>query len=43
MKDRLRAAAHALRNFFRGFLGTAPIKPASHDHGDESSTRPFCC
>jgi hypothetical protein len=43
MRDRLRAAARALRNFLRGFTGIAPVHPGAHGRGDDGSRRPFCC
>jgi hypothetical protein len=43
MRIRLERAARALRDFLRGFLGIAPLRPVSHSHGDDGSRRPFCC
>ncbi|HEY8155436.1 MAG TPA: hypothetical protein VII72_15025 [Myxococcota bacterium] len=43
MKDHLRAAARALRDFLRGFTGIASVRPGTHDHEDDGSRRPFCC
>ena len=43
MTGRLRAAASALRNFLRGFVGIAPLRPGAGSHGDDGSRRPFCC
>ena len=43
MSDRLRAAARALRNFLRGFVGIAPVRPGAGSHGDDGSRRPMCC
>ena len=43
MKDRLRAAARALRNFLQGFVGTAPGLPGARTREDDGSHRPFCC
>ena len=42
MKVRLGNAARALRDFLRGFVGIAPVRPVAH-HGDDGSRRPFCC
>ena len=43
MKSRLRSAAHALRNFLRGFVGIAPVRPGADSHGKDGSRRPICC
>jgi len=43
MSDHLRAAARALRDFLRGFVGIAPVRPSACSHGDDGSRRPFCC
>jgi hypothetical protein len=43
MRIRLRRAARALRDFLRGFVGIAPVRPVAHRHGDDGSRRPFCC
>ena len=43
MRVRLRAAAHALRNFLRGFVGIAPVRAGAGSHGDDGSRRPTCC
>ena len=43
MKLRLRVAARALRDFLRGFVGIAPVRPVAHSHGKDGSRRPFCC
>jgi len=43
MKIRLRSAARALRDFLRGFVGIAPLRPGAHSHRDDGSRRPFCC
>jgi hypothetical protein len=42
MSRRLRAAARALRNFLRGFVGIAPLRPLAKAQGD-GTQRPFCC
>jgi hypothetical protein len=43
VKQRLFAAAQALRQFLAGFVGTAPVRPgACHEH-DAAARRPFCC
>jgi hypothetical protein len=43
MSHRLRAAARALRDFLRGFIGVAPLRPGAGSHSDDGSRRPFCC
>jgi hypothetical protein len=43
VKDRLRAAALALRNFLRGFTGITPVRPGACSQKDDGSRRPFCC
>jgi hypothetical protein len=43
MRGRLRSAARALRDFLRGFVGIAPVRPGPHSHGEDGSRRPFCC
>jgi hypothetical protein len=42
MSQRLRAAACALRDFLRGFVGIAPRPPLAHTKHD-GRQRPFCC
>ena len=42
MSDHLRAAARALRDFLRGFVGIAPRRPLAREQ-DTGAQRPFCC
>ena len=42
MSRPLRAAARALRNFLRGFVGIAPVRPLAKAQND-GAQRPFCC
>jgi hypothetical protein len=42
MSHHLRAAARALRDFLRGFVGIAPLRPVARKQED-GAQRPFCC
>jgi hypothetical protein len=42
MSQPLRAVARALRNFLRGFVGIAPVRPLARAQSD-GTQRPFCC
>jgi hypothetical protein len=44
MSQQLRAAACALRDFLRGFVGIPARGAPARQHGrDDGSKRPFCC
>jgi hypothetical protein len=42
MSQPLRSAARALRNFLRGFVGIAPVRPLAKAR-DDGTQRTFCC